>query len=218
MISLIFKDLLIVKKTIIICIGYMVLFIFAFQSMGSGGFQAGVVAVAYMLSTTAAAYEEKNKSDIILNSLPVARRDIVLAKYLTIFVYVAIAVVAYSVAIGIVNLLRLPIKYSNINLDGIISAMFSVSVLYGIYFPIFFKVGYLKAKAINFILFFVFFFGVTLLVKEISNENAEWVKTITKLLQNQPSFMIGVYTICITFILLLLSYIASLKFYESREF
>lgn len=61
----------------------------------------GPVAISYMLVLSANANDEKNKSEIILNSLPISRSKIVFAKYLAVAVYIVLGLLL-SGAVGAV--------------------------------------------------------------------------------------------------------------------
>lgn len=61
----------------------------------------GMIITVYFLLVTASTEDEKNKSEIILNSLPVGRSQLVMAKYLSVFAYILIG----AVFLGLVGLL-----------------------------------------------------------------------------------------------------------------
>jgi hypothetical protein len=73
MLSLILKDVIIQKKSFVWALVYLIFFIFVFQSLGGTMYIAAVVAFVYLLVSGAFAYDDKYKSDIMLNSLPIKR-------------------------------------------------------------------------------------------------------------------------------------------------
>jgi len=96
MLNLIIKDMIIQKKTFLYVLLYSVFISFAFSSLkpiGVGLYVLNPVITTYFLITYALIYDDKNKSEIILNSLPLSRVDIVISKYISIFVFAAIGIV-----------------------------------------------------------------------------------------------------------------------------
>ena len=111
MLNLILKDLLIQKKTLGFLGLYIIIFSIAFQSVGSGAFTGIVIAVTYQLVVTASSLEEKAGSDIILNSLPISRRKIVAAKYLSVILYGLMAVLGYVIYSSILSLVPISVVF-----------------------------------------------------------------------------------------------------------
>lgn len=164
MYNLILKDLLLSKKVIPFAAIYVFLMIILFkENFGTNGaFASGIVAVAYMLANRSLAYDDINKSDIVLLSLPISRNKIVLAKYLSIFVYGLIGALAYLIGIIIVILLNLPVSSYAVTIEAVIGSIVALGILFSIIFPITFKYGYIKSKLLVMVIFLVVFFGNTL--------------------------------------------------------
>ncbi|SNX54443.1 ABC-2 transporter permease [Thermoanaerobacterium sp. RBIITD] len=219
MFNLILKDILIQKRTFFLGIVYIMIMILSFQQVGSPMFSASVIAFSYIMVQSACAYDDKNKSDILLNSLPLNRNTIVIARYLSTFIFAAIAVVYYILLTGIIKILELPFKVYPVSLEGTIGTLFALILVSGIYFPIFFKVGYIKSKIVNFVLFFGVFIGSGILVPElIENKNKAFFQGILQFLSNQSDMQIAIEIFAIMILLLIISYMFSLKFYRKREF
>lgn len=212
MLSLVIKDIIVQKKTVLLSLVYVVFFIFAFQSIGPSGFTAAAVAVTYILVVTSAAYDDKNKADIMLNSLPVKRSDIVFAKYLSVFIYAAIGIIAYILASAGAKVLMLPVRVYSVTLETFVGGLFAIILLNSIYFPVFFKFGYMKSRIVNFILFFVFFFGVQAVAE------FKFTRNIMLMLDSLPDFEIASIIMGIGVVILIISYALSLWFYKNREF
>lgn len=219
MLSLVLKDILIQKKNVLISILYIVVFIFAFQGAGNGSISAGIVAVTYMLISTASAYDDKNKCDVVLNSLPIARWEIVVSKYLSIFVYAAIGIIAYIITAFIITGFNIPLKVYSLTFEALIGGLFAIVLLNGIYLPVYFRFGYVKAKMVNFILFFVFFFGVMAganFLKE--NQDTPIIKALVTFLMSGTDVQIALAIISLMILIFLISCLLSIKFYKNREF
>lgn len=216
MLNLILKDLLIQKKTIALLALYIIVFSIAFQNIGGGAFTAITIAITYQMVAVASSNEEKANSDIIMNSMPITRRTIVLSKYLSVFVYALLAVIGYMALFLISQLINIPLSIAPINLESLGASLLGVMLMNGIYYPVYFKLGYVKARIASFILFFVFFFGAMQLV--------DFIREVSPLQQLGNVFShisnMQVFFILIGFGLgfTVLSYVLSLKFYTHREF
>lgn len=219
MYNLVVKDILVQKKQLIFAFVYILLIMVAFQSMGEAMFSAGVIAFTHMLLLTSCAYEEKNKTDVMLNSLPLKKSTIVLAKYLSVFVYFVMGTVAYIVLTYLVNIFEIPLKIYPLTLESFVGGLAGVSLLSGVYLSIFFKMGYLKSKIINLILFFGFFFGISYLIGALKDyqDSALW-KNINDFLQYKGDNFIATIIIALVFLFLFISYCVALRFYKNREF
>lgn len=219
MYNLILKDILIQKKMILLSFLYVVFFIIAMQGAGLVIYPMAVTALTYMLVLTSCAYDDKNKADVMLNSLPLKRYNIVLAKYLSIFVYIAIGTIVYYVTTTLVYLTGLPVKTSPISLEGLAGTVLSIIFLNSIYYPFYFKLGYVKSRFVSLILFFSVFFGLTNALTYIyANRDVAWVKSIEKYLQ--PKSDIEIMAIISGFVLVIwaASFLLSLKAYQNRDF
>jgi len=219
MFNLILKDMLIQKRNFLFGIVYLLIMVLAFQQIGSSMFVASVIPLSFIMVQSACAYDDKNKSDVLLNSLPLNRSTIVIARYISTFVFAAISIVYYILISGIAKVLELPFKIYPVSLEGIIGALFASVLVSGIYFPIFFKVGYIKSKIVNFVLFFGIFFGGGMLLPElIKNKNNPFIQGILQFLSKQSDMQIATGIFCIMILLLVISCMFSLHYYKKREF
>ncbi len=214
MFNLIMKDILIQKKIFIMAMLYLVFFVFVFQSMEGSMFTVAIVAFVYLLVSGTFAYDDKSKSDIMLNSLPIKRRDIVMAKYISLLVYMILGTIAFSIISYIIMILDLPLKTYPITIEAIIAAFFSISFINSILFPLMFKLGYTKAKFANMLLLFAFFFGVPMLI----NNNSTLFSEVLDVIKNQSGTMIGFAIVALSMIILSASYMLSIKLYKQRQF
>jgi len=219
MVNLVAKELLLQKKQLLFGIAYILLFIFSFQSMGPAAASAGVVGFTYLLVMTSCAYDDKNKTDVMLNSLPIRRSSIVAAKYISVFVFLLMGMMVYVLLISIIKVVRVPVTVYPLTSEGFVGGVFAVSFLAGIYLPIFFKVGYLKSRIFNFMLFFLFFFGAQFIVTVLQeNGDLAMVKGIADFFQNQGDIVIALTILTAALVLLSVSYAIALIFYKQREF
>ena len=218
MYNLVLKDLLIQKKNLLFGAAYTVFFILFMQHIGFVVFPTALTILSYMLVGTACANDDKNKADVMLNSLPIKRSNIVFAKYISIFIYTTLGIIIYLAAITLISLIGLPIHIYPISVEGLAGALFSIILLNSIYFPFYFKYGYIKSRFLNYFLFFTFFFGSMSMVGFITkHRNTFWVKNISYFFNSLNNIEILVLTVGSILVILALSFEISLKVYKNRD-
>ncbi|WP_088188741.1 ABC-2 transporter permease [Desulfosporosinus sp. FKA] len=227
--NLIKKDFFILKRSLWIPVFYGFFALIAFSNLKSGVLSAVFVGVAYSLITQACAQDEKNKSEIMVICLPLLRRDIVLAKYFSALLYGIIGLFSYLLAQVVVSFLGISLEVQKITIPGLIGAVSALIILVSIYFPLYFKFGYLRSRMFGMILFFACFFSIPfaagllayssgiyhgLLLQSVSAallKFAGWLKF-------QTDWQIGCYLAALNIIMFSLSAGLSLRFYAHREF
>ena len=215
---LIVKDLLLQKKMLGAAVLYVLVFTFAFQGMGAGQLIAIISAVGYMFVMLGAAWEEKNSSDVLWNSLPVSKRKIVGAKYLSIPVYALIVIIVYWIVSTVLSLLGGPIAAMPLDPVSIVLGVGAVFVAASLYFPVFFAVGYTKSRYWHFILFF----GIMILgsmLPALIPEKSAWLDPLVKRLPEVTSDIAGLAIFGVFVALWVgISFVVSLRLYGRREF
>jgi len=157
MLNLILKDILIQKKYFYFVLGYIAISLVT-MSDSSALYYLVSVTIAFLFSISSFAYEEKNKCDMVINSLPVTRREVILSKYISIILFSLISVAIMSILGIIVNAFHISyIKLGSITLSEIKSIIFTCVILSSVMFPIYFKFGYTKGRLVTFIIYFIFF-------------------------------------------------------------
>lgn len=219
MFRLMAKDILIQKKQLLFSLVYLAFILFAFQGLGVVMYPMALVAITYMLSMTYCAYEEKNKTDLLLNSLPISRKSIVASKYISAILYAIMGTLVYVVMITIIRLLNIPLKTYDLSLEILIAGFAAVCLMVGLWFPIYFKFGYIKMRVVNFVLFFLFFFGSSFLIRYLESQKYDpWNNGIISFLSSQSDVVIVLMLIVIIALYMVLSFLLSVWFYNRREF
>ncbi|PAC35263.1 ABC-2 transporter permease [Caldifermentibacillus hisashii] len=214
MFHLIKKDLLVQKKSVLLSIVFILFFSLFFSKIGAPGLLIGVLGVTYLLALGSSAIDDKNNSDKMLISLPIKRNTIVLAKYLSVIVFAAFAILINLLIYLVVDILKLPLQPIPFSLTGMAGSII-VSVLYcSISFPVIFKYGFLKSRMINSLLFFLLIFGGSALISYMTENNPRFLFILSSLSNIEAIFVILLPTIFI----FVLSYLLSLSFYKNREF
>ncbi|AYO31493.1 ABC-2 transporter permease [Biomaibacter acetigenes] len=98
MFNLVLKDFLIQKKTFLIAFVYSVFFFIVFRGNVFKDFVyiMGSVAIGYIYIMYTVNLDEKNKSYLIINSLPVTRRQVVMSRYLFYIAVIFIGILIMS--------------------------------------------------------------------------------------------------------------------------
>ncbi|NMA65345.1 MAG: ABC-2 transporter permease [Clostridiaceae bacterium] len=219
MYSLIVKDILIQKKRMLISFLLIIFMIISFQSIGEAMFAASVGAFTYSLLMVACAYEDMNKSNIMLNSLPIKKSKIVAAKYVSIFVFFIMGTIIYYVCHVVASITKMPFTLYPLSFEMFVGGLASVCLMQGIYLPIFFKVGYVKSKILNFIIFFTFFYGISYLITIIQRDTIiPWINRLNEFIQVRGQVFSAMILLGVITVFILASYSLSVKFYKQREF
>ena len=210
MLGLIKKDFLIIKANLkSMVITFIVYLMLAFQGTFDVTFIIPIIGIMLFISTFS--YDDFNNWNSYAVTLPDGRRNVVRAKYIaSIILMIILAVVAFSIGIGISY-----IKTNSINLDEIISSlmgtMLSSVIIISLLYPIVFKFGATNGR----IILFAVVFGIagigTLIAQFID------MTPIINIINKLDNYLLIAIPI-IYIILLGISYLISSKIYQNKEF
>ena len=215
MVYLILKDILLQKKRLLYFpIMYSIFAILVLQEFFSSFLIASIV-IPYLLLQTAVVYEDMNKTEIVLNSLPIKKEKIVLARYLTIFIYLLISILCYSILTFLMNLFNLPLAGEPVSLAGIVVIFVGIGIIVSIYLPIFFRYGYIKGRVFHTVFTVAALILPTVAVK-IIGENPELPGGFV--VEDLVGVRTGIILLLLTLLILTISFNLSVWFYKKREF
>ncbi|MCB2359067.1 ABC-2 transporter permease [Clostridium estertheticum] len=222
MVNLIIKDILIQKKTLLFTFFYTIFVSICFYSTNPSGLGLYILAPilnTYMHIINAVNYDDKNKSEIVLNSLPLNREDVVIAKYISIFIFAIIQII-YAILIGLIGKAAgFTIYDISISLFDIGSVFASIGIFSAIFFPLYFKFGTIKMKIFNLILFMIIFMvpmnGISYVIK---NPNNVFVHKFNLFINNTSSLTINSIILITGLILFMISLMISIHIYNNKEF
>ncbi|TCO78028.1 ABC-2 transporter permease [Marinisporobacter balticus] len=221
MFHLIVKELRIQKRSFLLALFYP---IFAIYVFGKPEFSESIyimiaVAISYIFALTALAYDEKNNSDVLLLSLPIKKRHIVIAKYLSIFVFCIIGIVISG---GMGAILHLSGYFSDlrfINFIDMIAVFTSMGILMALYYPFYFKFGANHIRLLNICFFMLVFFAPSTLLKLLlKNDSSPFMQQLIKVITHMSSKVFGLFMFIIVMIIMAISLLISLKIYEHKDF
>ncbi|WP_017753950.1 ABC-2 transporter permease [Calidifontibacillus oryziterrae] len=215
MLHLIKKDILIQKKNMLISLLLIAFFLVTLSNLGPAGLSISILAISYSLALGASMMDDKTNSDMMLVSLPIKKSTIVLSKYISVFVFALYATIVNFILYFVITLMQVPLKERWFTIDAIIGAIVSVTIFTALALPLIIKWGYTKAKLPNFIIFFTFVIGVTMI---ISNMDYYSTTAIMEFFSVRSTIEMLVLTLIPLILLIVISYLISLKFYSNREF
>lgn len=217
---LIKKELIVQKKMFLFGFLYAVFLFFVFANPAFREFTYSMAAfgIAYITIMGVAQAEQKNNSDIIINSLPLTRREVVAAKYISILTFTAIALALVG-AVGFIFHFMLPVlNHRLINTFDIVTTAVSVILLAAVSLPIYFKTSAQWTRVVNIVAFLLIFFAPAQLAGYmIQNSREPWVVALAGAVQNQ-SWLLSLTGLASLIVVLLISYYVSLRIYLNKDF
>ena len=165
--------------------------------------------VCYIGFYNTLAYEERNKMDILNLSLPVSRKDICLAKYIEVLVFIIGACILSSISILCMHRNSLLLLEGGIY--GIIPVMLGIALIYSaIMIPCVFYFGTLKSRYVLLLIYiFIFIAGNNL-------ESTVLVRFINYIAQMGNGY-VNLIGLLIALVLFVVSYGVSLRIWQHKE-
>jgi len=213
MLGLMMRDLLVQRKRLWVVLLYCVLGPILFKSMGEAALVVVLVAVVYMMLLTAFAYDDKYKVDGTLVSLPVKRDKLVIVRYLEVPILAGAAALLYM----LVTALMSPWFPGMFPTQWVLPAagFFVVSLMSGLYLPIIYRFGYVKARIFNMVIFLAFAmiptFGLMLGNTEGELPVPDWIANASEGTAAAVLFAAAI-------AVLVISCLISIRLYRKREF
>ena len=215
MFNLIIKDMVIQKKTFLYALLFSIVVStnFLFMNTGSNGISLYMflpIAINYMFINFALSYDDKNKSEFVLNSLPLKRKDVVISKYISIFVFAAIGLI-YSIVTGFIGKTAgLPMFTTSISLNNVVIVLTLTCVFNSIIFPIYFKFGSIKTQIFTVIL-------ITLPIFVLNNPNTAILPELIDFINSSSSLTLISLATITSLIFFIISLIISIYIYNKKE-
>lgn len=219
LINLIYKDIKLINKRAIFIIIYAIFIAVFFQKAlsSNSAYIIAVSLISYSLTLYPTGYDDIYKGDVVLNSLPVKRVEIVISRYISsiLFLFAGYAIIFAASIIG-KNLIPQFVKqYADITV--LLFAFVLIGLLYSVSFPVYYEFGASGEKIISTLIFLIFLAGPGLLVNIIKNNSGnKFIKCILNLLTKGPTS--SAFLFCtITSVIYILSLILSVKIYEKKD-
>ncbi len=217
MIGLIKKDLLNIYKSIKL-IGVLVIFygFIAFIGNNPQDFSAIFIFIFAMLMLSTYSYDELAQWDRYALTMPLSRDNIVQAKYIMMILIALMGFLVSNISLLVLN----RITKADYIFQGIeISAAGSVIIIvfYSIIIPIITKLGVTKARIYFFAIYMVLFMSGSFVFKRIKDKNYIPPKELLDLFE---LLIKNIYVIIplLVLLILIISYMISIKIYRKKEF
>jgi ABC-2 type transport system permease protein len=216
MLSLIWKDLRIQKRNLWIVPLYAIIMHVAFANMPAGAYSTGAMAVAYILIANASVYDEKNNSDMLWCSLPVQRKTIVGAKYISSLIFMLIGLGSSALCGAVMRIINLPMPGNFITVTNVLGIFVGIAIFISTYFPFYLKFGYAKARYLSIFIYLIMIFLPQFLVEQFQ-KNEEVMRSLANWLQNFGNTPQAILAIFAPTLLLILSYLVAVRIYRNKD-
>lgn len=206
MLGLIKKDLLLMKTN---AKSLLVIFIIYLLMAINGNFDIVVMLPLFMmvLLISTFGYDEYNNWDAYVNALPVGRKNIILSKYLTSAILLVCSSIISCIIAYVLTFFyeKSDISHSLSYIGGCLCGMLiTISLMY----PLIFKYGSQKGRIAGFVLIAGSGFVLGLLSK---------IKVFSTVVNSFETYFLIAFVV-LTILMLIGSYIISVKIYSKREF
>lgn len=218
MVNLIKKDFTILGFLVFRELLYIPAIGFAFYKFGGLAYLMAIFFYTYAVLMDTFNKDDKNDSEKIINCLPVKKADIIKAKYSLILIFILIGNVVFFILNYILGMLPVPYEQIQVSIPLMLMATLYIVVFNSICFPAFFKLGKNRAKQLDFVLFFMTFFGLPIIKKQIADPNFSIFEKGIGVILSMSQVAFSILTILLTLIVLSISAFISLKLYTNREF
>lgn len=219
MINLIKKDLKLSIKVNIFAVIYA-LFISATGLIADNSIAAnllyiiGIVILTFIAVIFTNGYDDKNRSEVVFNSLPLDRRNIVRGKYISLLIFLLISSGAVILFTNILSIFEILDGGDSAGIQSAILAANIVLLFYSIYYPFYFKVGG-GLRTFNAVLWIVLMIGPSMLGKGLKAlDERGLLDRLMKIDLNT----INLYLLVISIVIYYISLQISKRIYLRREF
>jgi len=219
MFNLVLKDLMLQKKSIIFIILYGFVLTFT-ASKGQAGaahfiYTMCIIGFTYYSVLYADGYDERYHARMILQSLPLRKSDIVLAKYLSLICYMIFYFVLLLTTSIIFNMFNICPTSNIIEVYDAVAAIIVLNIFYSIYYPLYYRFGMAFMKFYKIYIFLFLILVPTFWGKALKKVGPSAMNMYVYNLQQNSVLVSG----CVLFsiIILYLSFIASVKICNNTD-
>lgn len=221
MLQLVYKDVFFFRVTWLVNI-IMPIMMFALEPNGETVFPISCLLITLSSAMVLIAMDERNKSEIVLNSLPVRRRDIIIARYISCVIFIAVGMIATMVAVwlirGIASIDNIGVYHPNLYIEipwyvvlrGVVFSFVFIATLFPSYYGTKSKVmqGILTGGSMTLAV------SIGIFIDERQNRTAasfiDWIMNPSHI----GVFIVGVIILASIYII---SMFITIKIYETRD-
>lgn len=174
----------------------------------------GIVILTFIAVIFTNGYDDKNRSEVVFNSLPLDRRNIVRGKYISLLIFLLISSGAVILFTNILSIFEILDGGDSAGIQSAILAANIVLLFYSIYYPFYFKVGG-GLRTFNAVLWIVLMIGPSMLGKGLKAlDERGLLDRLMKIDLNT----INLYLLVISIVIYYISLQISKRIYLRREF
>ncbi|MBE6022450.1 MAG: ABC-2 transporter permease [Cellulosilyticum sp.] len=169
--------------------------------------------ICYMGFYNLMAYEERNKMNLLNIALPVERKDICLAKYIQVIIFIVIGSLLSAASVFLaVKTGDTKMAFWEGKIGGFLLTGTSIGLIYsGFIMPWIFYFGTLKSRYVLIVSYIIFFSLGNII-------NLEFLIEATEFLQRMNQDILGFVGLLVAILVFVISYSISLRIWEKREF
>ena len=183
-----------------------------------------LVMICYGMLTRSCYHDDKDRGNIFLRMMPIKPSTIVFSKYVFGLLVIVVGFFPYMA----ISFLSKPLGLElNIEYGAMAISVFIISFAHSIYLPVFFKYGYMKARTFQ----TVFYIGIMIVSLSLKSfietiklsipiSQGQWlIKPLSYMVKlfSQNNVMSSIMYILISFIMLGISAIASVRLYQTER-
>ncbi|EJO5348908.1 ABC-2 transporter permease [Clostridium botulinum] len=214
MLNLIRKDLIIIKSYIIKVLAILLFYILIFNKIDKQGISViSIYLIVYTFIAVSFYYGEGVKEDYMLKSLPVKKKEVVLAKYTSVIMYFIVSLVLVYIISFIIYTLNLKNIIEIPKLGTVAFSLGVILVSMAIQLPIYFKFNHSKGRIINTFIYFCIFLPIYIIYDNHHLNN--YITTHNGSNNVYEKFVLIIAIVSI--ILFVISGILSIIIYEKKE-
>ncbi|WP_165820850.1 ABC-2 transporter permease [Pueribacillus theae] len=170
----------------------------------------------WLASSTNANTKSFEGESVLINSLPITRRQIVLAKYTSGLMWFAFAAIAVLVYIFLFDTFA-PFPTRMMHVDEFILSLSGYYILLSVFYPILFQAGYHISSIVTFVFAFVVSMGIRIFHNMVENPGLTFMPGIVETLESNATLLMFVF-IAFSIFITLISYGLSVRIYERKDF
>ncbi|MEA4825040.1 MAG: ABC-2 transporter permease [Clostridium sp.] len=219
MFNLVLKDFKLISKYNIFIAIYGLILSLSGLKMGSNPgllYVISIIIITYISVLYSNGYDDKYKIHVSLNSMPIIRKEVVMAKYTSFILQLIFTSGIIIIFTLFLNLIGIKAAARTANIWDLIVSFNILGLFYTFYFPLYYKYDYNKLRIFNMGIYFLILimpgYIPKLLKYDVGTKLINWVLSINNM--NTIQLII----LAIVFILLIISYILSSQIYSKKEF
>ncbi|WP_313758232.1 ABC-2 transporter permease [Tissierella sp.] len=206
MLNLIRKDLLLnfsSKQSVIFLILFFPSMLLVLETNSNNIYSLMILSYGYLLNNMPFKYEVINKTHMLIHSLPIKKRDVVVSKYISIFINYFLGVILVGIYFGIISVFKIKIG-ENLSISLIRQTLIIFIITTSISLPAYFRLSPRLGNIVNIMIYIII---INIFVMG-SSDNIDIFTALNAQRLNLPIIVAIVY---------LISMVISIGLYETRD-